>query len=191
MASNFGRIIRKERNFLGVSRSGKEFINVIPQKELILSTDKDGYLKTAFRYEGKRYYRRVHRIIAETYIPNPYGYPVVNHKNGVKDDNRVENLEWCTVSENTQHAFDVLGRAGTNGGMNKRCALLDSFGEIIQEYSSLKEAGIANNVSQVAIINSINENRECKGKKYILINEDATTIERVDLCREDIFRVTE
>jgi len=50
---------------------------------------------------------RMHRIIAELFIPNPNNLPMVNHINGKKDDNRVENLEWVTASENTQHAFDI------------------------------------------------------------------------------------
>ena len=65
----------------------------------------DGYLRIQIWDKGKCSFVAIHRLVAQEYIPNPENKPFVNHINGNKQDNRVENLEWCTQKENIQHAF--------------------------------------------------------------------------------------
>ena len=68
---------------------------------------KKGYLQVGLQVNGKLISKRVHRIIAETFIPNPENKPMVNHINGIKTDNRIGNLEWCTAKENVAHAISM------------------------------------------------------------------------------------
>lgn len=76
-------------------------------KELKPALDKKGYLRTALVIDGKSKTIKVHRIIALTFIPNPENKPQVNHGDGVKTNNRVDNLFWATNAENVQHAYDT------------------------------------------------------------------------------------
>jgi hypothetical protein len=77
-------------------------------KKMSQTDNGNGYLCVALRKEvNKKKTVRVHRIIAQSFIENPNNYPIINHKNGIKTDNRLENLEWCSYSGNNQHAYDT------------------------------------------------------------------------------------
>lgn len=67
-----------------------------------------GYFQVGLTKNHKRYFFGVHRLVAEAFIPNPQNKPCVNHRNGIRYDNRMENLEWVTYSENMKHAYSVL-----------------------------------------------------------------------------------
>lgn len=78
--------------------------NILTNKEYKGIKDRNGYLRVDVSIKGKRKVIVPHRAVAETFIPNPKNKSQVNHINGIKTDNRVENLEWTTPSENMQHA---------------------------------------------------------------------------------------
>lgn len=109
--SNEGRVRSKDR-----IRS-----NGIPIKGKVLKPNvlKDGYAQATLVVNGKPYWKKIHRLVAEAFIENPENKPQVNHKNGIRNDNRIENLEWCTVSENHRHAFDVLGKKAAKYWLGK------------------------------------------------------------------------
>ena len=89
-------------------------INLANNSILKPTKQKNGYLKVALAKgkQGKVDQQLLHILVAKHFIPNPYGHPQVNHKNGNKEDCRVVNLEWVTAKENCLHAFQTGLRPG-------------------------------------------------------------------------------
>lgn len=98
MVSNLGNVMSQ--------RSGKGAATMSILKSSKCSS---GYLKVSLIANGKSKNVMIHRMVAVTFIPNPEHKEQVNHKDGDKTNNRVDNLEWVTRSENMQHAYRELG----------------------------------------------------------------------------------
>ena len=102
--SNLGRV-------KSLSRYVAKGVRRMYVAERILKTrkNKNGYLAVYPCKNGRNVAMDVHRIVGLVFIPNPNGYKDINHKDGDKENNRVENLEWVTRSQNIKHAYKELG----------------------------------------------------------------------------------
>ncbi len=94
-------------------------------RQLTSNLGRDGYLWVGLKGSNKRM-KKIHRLVAETFIPNPIGKPVVNHIDGNKQNNEVTNLEWVTYSENAQHAIATGLLVPAQGETHHSAKLSDS-----------------------------------------------------------------
>lgn len=139
MVSNLGNVRSMERV---VERNNGRNLN-IRTKPMKNHPHKGGYLKVRFCVNYKFKGMFVHRLVAEAFISNPLGLPQVNHKNSIRDDNRVENLEWCTARENTIHGYKYgnhKGKKGAESFHKKAVAMFDMDWNFIRSYVTMQEA---------------------------------------------------
>lgn len=92
------------------TRINKHYFRQVTTEQILKMFTVQGYPSVNLIHKQKRKSARVHRLVAQAFIENPKNKPCLNHKNGIKTDNRVDNLEWCTYSENESHSYKVLGK---------------------------------------------------------------------------------
>ena len=136
--------------------------NVKTGKVRKLQMNKFGYQYVGLCLNGKGENHYIHRLVATAFIPNFENKRTVNHINGDKTDNRVENLEWVTDSENVKHAY----KNGLKEGHSKqkvRCV------ETQQEFDSQVSAGKYFGCSQESVWASIHKGYRCRGYHFELV----------------------
>lgn len=113
---------------------------------LKLTRDKDGYLQVSLYKDGIRKTYRVHRLVAQAFIPNPNNYSEVNHIDENKTNNNVENVEWCSRQYNNEYS------------LSKPVCKYALDGRLLNTYKSIKEASKQTGIAQGNIC------RCCRGK---------------------------
>jgi hypothetical protein len=143
--SNFGNVRALERTHSHSRHNGVMCVRKARKINSIVNNK--GYCSAALSFGGKTIRKSVHRLVCEAFIPNPENKPQVNHINGIKTDNSVENLEWNTAKENCQHAFETglnspsFGMLGKTGDKNKKSKKINQIsllnGAIIDTFDSV------------------------------------------------------
>lgn len=155
----FGNVYSLPRRFKPRTLKLKEHVN------------NRGYLMVnLYNDNGPCPHKLIHRLVAEAFIPNPKNKPEVNHKDGNKTNNRVENLEWVTHLENIQHSIK-LGTAyqnmpGFNNGRGKTIAQYDLNGKLIKIWGSARQIQKILGYPHSNILSSIKRDGTAYGFKW-------------------------
>lgn len=165
LVSNYGRVRSLDRYTIGKLGSKRLHKGGILKHWLT----KDGYPQV----ELNRKTYRVHRLVAMAFIPNPDGKKEVNHKDRVRNNNHVDNLEWTTLQENQEHSWNngrvgcMKGRFGFDHNLSHPIAMLID-NKIIEVFGSIKEAARKLNASDASIGQAIKRGGEFSKKSHKL-----------------------
>ena len=157
--SNYGRVKSLERKNIFYCGLRKEHLER-PTKEKILNYNKSnrGYLQVCLTKDGKSKTYTVHRLVAKAFLPNLKNKKQVNHIDGNKENNSIDNLEWVTSSENNKHAFIT----GLNKPHNMRKVnQYDLQGNFIKQWNSITDFLKENDLN----LKNSNITTCCKGKR--------------------------
>ena len=139
-------------------------------KFLKVRYDKDGYKKISL-YDGKSY--SIHRLVAQAFIPNPNNYPIINHKDENKQNNCVENLEWCTYKYNANYGTAIDRKKANTDYVelakkhHKRIVQNTLNDAPIKEWASIKEASDSLNLDKGSICKCLKGKvKTCGGYKW-------------------------
>lgn len=140
------RDIQNHEGLYQVSNDGE--VKSIRKNKVLRPGLRNGYLAVNLRGPDGLKFVAVHRLVGFAFVPNPDNNPQINHKNGIKTDNRVENIEWCTRSQNIQHSIHVL-KVFPVGERNPQAKLTDLIVvKIREEHSSgMKIAALSDKYS--------------------------------------------
>ena len=122
-----------------IDTDGNVYNMITNEKKKWWLNDK-GYALVELHNNGNRKRFRVHRLVAETYLPNPNNHKEVNHLDLDKCNNSVDNLEWCNGNQNIKHYYETTNR-------NYVIEKVDSDGNVVDTYWSIVEAAKSNKVS--------------------------------------------
>ncbi len=146
--STYGRVKSLATNEIFTWACGRKYKSKRQEKILAQKKHNSGYKMVSLRRNKNKKYFTVHRLVAIHFIPNPLNKRTVNHKNGIKWDNRIKNLEWNTDSENGLHSFEKLGRKGSktylgkfgkHHNRSKPVFQFDLNGKFIREWENAQE----------------------------------------------------
>jgi len=117
--------------------------------ERLLKTNisSSGYYRIVFKLNDKYKTYFLHRLLAIAFIPNPENKPFINHKDGNKLNNSLENLEWCTMSENRQHAYNTGLQNPTSGEIHGMCKLTEN--QVIDIRKRINNGEMNNEISKI------------------------------------------
>lgn len=164
--SNFGRVRRKQRiEYFTRNDTGQQVERIVAP--LIMKLNKsssDEYLEVGLIDGTRTSYPKVHRLVAQAFIPNPNNLPQVNHIDGNKKNNNVENLEWCTAQENVKHAI-CTGLRSSQTEIDTTVKKIRCI-ETNQIFMSKKEASRILNISYNYLMECINEGKPCHGLHF-------------------------
>lgn len=129
-----------------------------------------GYKYAPVNYISGKKNRRVHRLVAEAFIPNPHNFPIVMHKDNNKKNNQINNLKWGTISENTKQAFDdglAYNAKGEDDSQSIPCDMYETAtNKFIKAFGSCKEAARFTGISASTICRQVKNPEKTIRKTY-------------------------